>query len=248
MATWKAQTGRISLFPVITSGTSVPSAIDLYKKVWGTDPDSFQKQASLGLPFAPSFAQGQRNGLAVICSVNPARIDFAVGPPITQDSQVNLVEDLETFFAALRCVVQSAHDFDPPTSRAGCYVQLAKPAANYQEANKAILSVLPTQFHVGLSDEQDFVFQINRPQREEGLQINYITKWSVDRVQILNVQFGVGQTQLVSEHVVSSITFDNNSHPVALLTKDQVVFVLNKTLQAASATASEINLKAQGEV
>jgi hypothetical protein len=64
-----------------------------YRKVWGEDPDSFQKQAN---PLTPTIAQGKRGSLLAGCLAHPSRIDFNLTPPSSQEApQVSfpLIED-----------------------------------------------------------------------------------------------------------------------------------------------------------
>ena len=247
MADWKAQVGRISFFPVITSGAPFPLALEFYKKVWEADPDSFQKQPSSGIALAPSLAQGNHNGLSVSCTVTPARIDFnEYALRLTQETKVNLIEDTGNFRGELERIVRSADKFSIATGRVGCFAQFMSPAESFRDANMNVLSILPKRFKLELSDEEDFILQLNNPRRENGFILNLVTKWSVDRVRILNLEFGTGQTQLLSEHVVSSITFDNNNLPIASLTKEQINVVLNKALQEISTGLRDANLTLEG--
>src|SRR5450759_3474399 len=100
MNMWKGQIGRITLFPAAPMGPQLPSAVELYRQVWGGDPDSFQKQAN---PLAPSVAQGIRKGFAVVCTAQPLRFDYTVGPIQPNDSQASLalIDDFRGFRAEL---------------------------------------------------------------------------------------------------------------------------------------------------
>jgi len=77
MNEWKALSGRITLFPTARPSSPSPSALELYRLVWGGDPDNFHKQPNALLP---TVAQGKRDGLMANCFSHPARIDFNLAP------------------------------------------------------------------------------------------------------------------------------------------------------------------------
>jgi len=162
------------------------------------------------------------------------------------NTNINLIEDTRMFRGELDLIIQSASQLEIATNRAALFVQFSNPVERYRDANKMVRSILPKGFSVELSDEQDFILQLNRPRREEGLAMNFITKWSVDRVQILNLQFGGGQAQIVSEHLITAISFDNNNAPVASLTSRQVAAVLNEALKEVSKGLGQASMVLEG--
>ncbi len=162
MAGWKAQLGRITLFPAIPMGADLGSALDLYKHTWKSDPDAYQKQPQAGLPFVPSTAQGTDNGLSISCSVHPIRIDLTVTPLAQQNLQFSLIEDTKLFRDALVRIVHSVSEHTTSAiNRAACFVQFSSRAKDYVEANEIIASTIPEQYGgVKLTDEEDFILQI----------------------------------------------------------------------------------------
>jgi hypothetical protein len=252
MGKWKAQLGRITLFPIIPAGADVSSAADLYKRVWASDPDNYQKQPQAGLPFAPSFAQGSYSGLIVSCSVHPIRIDFSLSPP-TLGPSLNLIEDTKQFHEVLARTIPSVVEATTTTvNRAACLAQFANVTANYRNANALMLKSLPTQYALRLSDEEDFILQLNRPRAVGELRMNFVTKWSVERLQVLSLQVGPGViqssglNQLVSEHIVGTVLLDNNNSATARLSKDQLSFVLTEALRGVSDGQREAHLDLEG--
>jgi hypothetical protein len=252
MASWKGQLGRITLFPAIPTGADVGSALDLYKRTWNSDPDSFQKQPQIGLPFVASIAQGTVSGLSIACSVNPIRIDLSITPPSSSDFV--LIEDTKLFHNVLSQVVQSVTENNTiRVNRAACFVQFACPAKNYQEANELIRTILPKQFTLQLADEEDFILQVNRPRQIDDVKMNYITKWAVDRLQILALQVLAPQAQqtptmskLLSEHIVGSVTFDNSNAATAPLSKERLATILGEAFRVVSEQQYEAHLGLEG--
>jgi hypothetical protein len=251
MAGWKAQLGRITLFPVIPIGAEPGSALDLYKRTWKSDPDSFQKQPQAGLPFVPSTAQGADGGLSTSCSVHLIRIDFTITPPA--QSQFTLIEDIKLFHDALVQIVRSVSENNTSAvNRAACFVQFASLAKDYVEANEIIRSTIPEQYGgMKLGDEEDFILQINRKRQVDDVKMNYITKWSVDRVQFLTIaplqpQQTVPMSQIVWEHIISSVTFDNSNVPAAVLTKERLTTILTQALAAVAKQQQETHLQLEG--
>src|SRR5271166_2223837 len=90
MNEWKALNARITLFPSAPPASPLPTALELYRHVWGGDPDSFQKQQNALLP---TVAQGRREGMMTNCFAHPTR--KAVGhhtlPPALGDSREGMM-------------------------------------------------------------------------------------------------------------------------------------------------------------
>jgi hypothetical protein len=254
MAGWKPQLGRITLFPVIPTGSDLGSALDLYKRIWKSDPDGYQKQPQGGLPFVPSVANGNEDGLSISCSVHPIRVDLSITPPLQQTTQFSLIEDTTLFHGALARIIHSVIETNTiAVNRAACFVQLARVARDYAEANAVIRSTIPEQYgSVKLTDEEDFILQINRKRQLDDIKMNFTTKWTVDRVQFLTLmpvqaqQQNYPTAQLLSENIVSTVTFDNSNVPAAVLSKDQLATILDEALDAVSKQQQDARLGLEG--
>jgi hypothetical protein len=177
MATWKALLGRVTLFPSIPTGADIGTALDLYKRTWNLEPDSYQKQANPTLPFAPSVAQGSDRGIGISCSVHPIRIDLSISPIAQPGPALNVIEDTKLFHNAFEQVLQSvAKNNSTSVTRAACFVQFGCVARDYRDANAIIRTILPEQYAIQLADEQEFILQVNRPEQIEETTMNRITK------------------------------------------------------------------------
>src|ERR1700728_466467 len=105
MAEWKAAAGRIILFSAAPMSPAQLSPLELYRQVWGGEPDNFQRQTN---PLLPSYAQGSVGALTVVCVTQPTRIDFNLGPPsptleVAQDFP--LIEDTAKLHAELERIL-----------------------------------------------------------------------------------------------------------------------------------------------
>ena len=145
------------------------SALDLYRQVWGEEPDGFQKQAN---PLMPSFANGNHSGLKSGCVAQPARIDFNLMPlPASkqEEAQENvsfpLIEDTGLLHAELSKIIEVIGQKDVLNSvvRVARGVQFLVLTSSSAEANSVLSAHIPKQYGVKVTDEEDFVFQINRP-------------------------------------------------------------------------------------
>lgn len=103
---------------------------------------------------------------------------------------------------------------------------------------------------------------INRPYTSGGvgtIKMNSLTKWSVDRLQVLTVSIPMGAAPtLVSANAISAsrqteefiaarVTFDNNNVPIETpLPSTQQSSLLNEALIAAAKTQQEIGLNTEG--
>jgi len=112
-----------------------------------------------------------------------------------------------------------------PVSRVAIFLHFVALVSSLAEANRLLLQGMPHTYRMGISDEEDFVFQINRPRvigEIANTRMNFITKWSADRFQLLNIAVPIGSPipgQLgqppvslqPKEYLAASVTFDNNN-------------------------------------
>ncbi len=233
MNKWNALLGRITLFPSVEAGQKLPSALGLYSKIWGDDPENFQKPIN---PLMPSAAVGRKGKISVSCSVHPSRVDFNLSPMAEQGEQVpentlqmivdtdQLHDELNRIIGLIREGIGVDH-----VSRAALAVQFAMVVSTFSEANATLRKFMPTEYRPSLTDEEDFMMQVNKPKvfdEPEGLRINFLTKWSVERFQMhrfiiqnpqINMQSGIQQFMPkteVAEIRVASIAFDHNNMPL----------------------------------
>ncbi len=81
--------------------------------------------------------------------------------------------------------------------------------------------------------------------------MNFITKWSVDRLQFLTfatvqAQQNFSMPQFVSEQIVSNVTFDNSNVPGAVLSKERLTTILMEALGMVSKQQQETHLQLEG--
>jgi hypothetical protein len=259
MSDWKAQSAQVVLFPVVPGGAPVDSALELYKAIWQTDPDSFQKHVA-GSPFVLSSARGTVEGLAAACLAQPIRIDFTLAP--LQQSAIAtmtpLIDDSKHFSAQLAHLIEALGDLQtgPQINRVSCVVKFAMISPNFVSANKSISSKLPKPYHVVLSDETDFVLQINRARPSKALDnitINFITKWSIERTQLITFTVdaaagqALGPSQMVHELIMPNIVFDNNNVQLPRpMSKGEQKAIFAECLQGTSAQLKECNIAVEG--
>jgi hypothetical protein len=267
MSNWKPLLGRISLFPVPTSGTDMPSALELFKKIWNLDPISFQGQVN---PLAPSVAQGKSGALGLQASVHASRMDFTISSispddaPENEPQKLNLIEDSESFATELfRIADLIGRQFtDAPILRVATFAQFLCPGDSNASANKTLTEVIPDPYRIRLDEETDFILQVNTPRPSKQLpklQMNLITKWSVDRLQVVTmlVPFGAGTlpgtqgsvSPHVTEFIAASVSFDNNNAPVTAdqpLTSEMQAALLREGLDATAASLNLGGLKISG--
>jgi hypothetical protein len=269
MNQWKAAAGRIVLFPATPMFSSPPSAPGLYHSVWGDDPDSFQKQAN---PLAPAIAIGKRGDMMAVCSIHPTRVDFSLSPATpslgeteeTEKRSFPLIEDASQLCAELLAIigVVSSGAISGQFNRVALNVQFFALTESLAEANKALTMVIPRQHGVKIADEEDFIFQINQPfpsRTADGIKMNSITKWSVDRLQVLTFAVQTGGAQgpglasaasIMPQQVTftaASVSFDINNVPAENpLSAANQSSLLREALTATAQAQQEIGLNVEG--
>jgi len=265
MTTWKALTGRISLFSAGTPPGPSLSALELYRRAWGSNPDNFH---SSGNPLSPALAQGKIDGLSVACVLQPVRVDFNVGPvPPPQDAtdlSFSVIEDTRRLHSELSRLVDFVGGdtgLSNPVNRVGLYVQFVAEERAVEDANKTLLNVIPAKYRPRLENEEDFILQLNAPNVSpgvEGVRMNYITKWSVDRFQVFNLAVAVSvmppnfDPQRISPNQIrivtaASVVYDMNNVPVNdPLERHQQSLLLREGLVTLEKLQREMGLEVGG--
>jgi hypothetical protein len=154
MDEWNALNGRVTLFPTGPLSPSSPSALDLYRRVWGKDPDSFQKQPNALLP---TVAQGRGNGLTMQLLSQPARLDFNLSPIPIQGGppSVALIDTPQLHGELMRIItVLEKGGISNSVGRLALGLQFIIVKADVVETNKTLIKVMPTQYRVELTDDK----------------------------------------------------------------------------------------------
>jgi hypothetical protein len=264
MGNWQAQIGRITLFPLLGQVRFPLSALDLYKAVAGKDPDNFQNQQPPLNPFPNSVAQGVMHGLAFSCQVQPVRVDltFSAGPAPTPFSDgLPAISNSLSLRTAMDSAIRSIEKAVKATKlhRLATYLQIGREVTTSTEGNQIIRETLPAAYSIALQDEEDFVLQVNRPSpaaNDSSMRLNFITKWSVERVQILTFlaaqnpaiagQFSSG-VPVISNKLAATIVLDNSSpQRNSPIDDDQIGALLSLTLTRMDKQLRECNVSLKG--
>jgi hypothetical protein len=259
MAEWSAFVGRLTLFPSAPAVIPLPSAPELYRRIWGSDPDNFQKAQN---PLSADVAQGKRGLMVAHCVVHPTRIDLNLGPAPDSGPTMNLPlivnrnglhAEMERMMSAL-----DSGGIVNPISRVALYLQLLSPQPNSVKANEAVTSIIPVEYGVKISNEEDFIFQINKPYVSKavlGTRMNCITKWSVERIQVVSITLAGGSvphgaqvpSPQTTEFVAGSMSFDVNNLPVSVpLPYVQQAALLREARAVVNRIEQETGLNSKG--
>jgi hypothetical protein len=262
MNEWKPLNGRITFFLAMPGPSPLPSPFDLYKKIWSDDPDFFQKQANVLMPMV---AQGKRGSLMVNCVVHPVRIDFNLTAASSQEAQmtVALVDHPIELRDELKRIIDLLDEglVSNSISRVALQLQFLNLKPSHAEANKAVTEIIPDPYGVTITDEEDFVFQINRPRMDEDfrdIRMNFLTKWSVEQFQVLTIPIAIGGVPVAAgmvspslqakTFISASVVFDNNNTPTPnrTLTGKEQSALLHKAFDAAVEMQKKIGLNVEG--
>ncbi len=254
---WNALTARIAIFPVVPF-SDPPSSINLYKAVWGADPDQFFKQPN---PLRPSVAQGVIGGVLANCAVLQSRIDFSLGPAPSNspdDSDLPTIEDTSQVRKELVKIIDSVKSgiITEPVGRVATVVQFIIVASTFSDANRILVAAMPNQYKITLADEEDFIFQVNRAHRVvDNIRMNFLKKWSVERFQIVNVPISIGPGAPPSptfnvqpvEILAASVTFDNNNMPQLIpIDHENQALLLNRGLSQVAQDQRDFGMNIAG--
>lgn len=261
MDDWRAFVGRISLFPAMPPSSPVPVALDVYRQIWGHDPNTFQRQEN---PLAPTVAQGRVGGLIVNCVGQQTRFDFNLMGVAAQVSTMTLamIDHPKELKDELTRIITFLEDEKPALDRiwhVALSLQFISLKENHAEANDALIKVIPSRYGVTLADEEGVVFQISVPRmsgESRDIRMNYITKWSVEVFQVLNITIPAGAISAGSgpvpppprfnTFIAASVVFDSNNTtrtlPLRVLNGKEQSALLREALDEAMRKQREIGL------
>lgn len=268
MTNWKAIAARITLFPNLEATTvQQQSALAWYKEMWGSDPQSFQDAP---VPNFPSNARGIVGSLQVTCIKNLNRIDFNFLPPPLQSeaqprvpNQIQTIDNAAQLHNELRKTAEHAAESLIANAYTGFALFLHFAAPDQQDivqANKSLLSAIPKQYRPELTDEEDFVLQLNRPYASphvDGIRTNFIVKWSIDRIRVLSFGFPLSgmapgispQGMSQRDFITPAVTFETNNMPQGSDTRlnpNQVASLLLEGLSTVNQSQQQIGLNIDG--
>lgn len=193
MHEWKVLTGRITFLPDHQMFPPGLSALGLYRGIWELDPDNFQKSAN---PLQMSVAQGNVGGLRVVCVAGINRVDINFGPDLPEGADtppvIRLIEDADQLDAALKRTIEAigTPQLSLSSGRVAVAIQFARLEETLTTANQALTSTIPSPYKIKLTDEDDFVFQVNTPFSSAAVpnvKLNLVRNWSVVRFQVVGI-------------------------------------------------------------
>jgi len=253
---WKPLAGRVTLFYVPGMAAS-PSTLELYKSVWHSDPDNFQKSDNA---LAPTVAQGKLSACGINCTVQPGRIDFNITPLEAGKNSAPAIESLSVLNEQLDRIVAAVATLNlANVNRIALFSQMGKTCRSYPEANDALIKIMPAALGTRAGKWEDLIFQINEPYVSPdagGDRVNLNQNWSARKLQI--VTFGmpeIGQPINMAsvpkfvEFIVATYSIDINNavSPVIIngmnltkLTAQQQTALLRDALKRSRDKFSEI--------
>jgi len=146
-------------------------------------------------------------------------------------------------------------------NRVAVFLQFVNVKPSVQETNNILMSVIPEQYRVKITDEEGFILQFSKRRpvpNVEGINLNLLTKWSAEQLQVVTFAVSMdGQmpvpmtatpvaprTQLFNAACVS---FDYNTVVSAnTLRPEQQSFVLLEGLKQAARNQKQIGLNVDG--
>jgi hypothetical protein len=166
--------------------------------------------------------------------------------PVIKDTDL-LKAELTGLIASIGSAFQQT-----PLNRVAAYLQLGQEASDFQQANQILSEGMWQHLKVPLKDEEDFVMQINRTRADASIKLNFITKWSVERVQVLTFEMSPGgqgpvNTPRVVEKIIPTISLDNSNVPLQKpLDQNETGRVLSQVFEGMTAQLKECRVSLKG--
>jgi hypothetical protein len=212
---WQTESLRVSAFPISGATVVLPNS---WKEITGNDPDEISKQPS---PMQSSLEAGPFFGGRLSVGHQPGRIDLVLTPDQTSQPEGSRLRHVGDFGLAMENVLPAARKMFRPDmvmQRLAVGAVLLHPVESVEGGYKILRSILPVAREIP-ETASDFYFQLNVPTTRSvtgisDIRINRLLKWSVGRLQMLNMVGGSGvPTQMVSgaEFYVVRVEMDINT-------------------------------------
>jgi hypothetical protein len=144
--------------------------------------------------------------------------------------------------------------------RVAIFVKFVTLNPSIEDANKTLISIMPEQYRLRITDEEDFMLQLNHSGPSatlKDIRMNLITKWSVDRIQVLTMSLPPmgGTTSALpgmahaEQFIAASLSLDANNVPdqtYQLLTTEQRTSLLLDGLSWVAETQRDFGLNIKG--
>jgi hypothetical protein len=216
------------------------------------EPEEFHGQAAN--PLMPSMAQGKLgDDLIVNCVNQHIRTDFSLLPLPSTASSLAFIEDTTQLHGELSRIIRVIGEglTSNPVSRVAVFVQFVMPAATLEEANKLLLTSMPQAYRMGVTNEEDFVFQVNRPidlnNIDTNIRMNIITKWSVEKIQVMAASRVDQYIPISQQFIMASLTFDHNNVPsITPISNDKQAALLTEGLSRVTNLRRDYNMNIAG--
>jgi hypothetical protein len=192
---WKVLHAGISLFIVSGHGSPIDNADVLYEKMLNSKPDSFQTFPN---NLNNSTASGDYNKIQVSCNVSSNRINFSLSSlsaPI--EKNIPYINSKEDSINVLLLIINNIKSFATENKKIygfGFTLRIAVvDCEENSDANNIIMSAIPPKYRPNLTDEKNFILQINQPREffytlgSDKVEINSVKKWSVEDFVVLSI-------------------------------------------------------------
>jgi len=229
MADFNYMGARLSLF----SGKVSEKATRFFRDVWDDDPDTFQS-APPGAIGGGSTASGLKQGVTAAVTVQPGRVDFSYGPPAAAEVTSIQFVGGELLSAAIDRTLSALPKI--AANRVACFLSLGRVAPDYGSANKFLVEAMDQKYRPSrLTQEEDFSFQYNIPTVSKSLESvlnNQLSRFSVERVNLLVFSAQNGFVPSINENLVATIGLDYNNKPASTSLTSQELRALGRELQS----------------
>lgn len=199
-SSWRVELMRLTAFmPAI----NISETDKWWETVIGEPPDSKTSR----LKGATQTMEGHLGVGKLVLNVDVNRVDWLTVPNISVDQEIKeppnigaYTEVVDLFSSKMVRWLQ----FKPSTVRLAWGATLTLPVEDRESGYKRLINYLP-MLKIDPVGSSELFYQINRPRQSKvvsGLAINRLQKWSVMKVQRLNVQLIPSQAQ----QIVGSVT------------------------------------------
>ncbi|MGK5021057.1 hypothetical protein [Janthinobacterium sp. LB2P10] len=210
---WQVENLRFSFF---FDTISRPTWTGMWSNIAGKECDSrTDKPASLHL-----VEEGEWNGLKLISSLQPDRIDIFLQPKEVDFELPNAGKFVDVVAPFVERIQASLTDAQRTSiRRVGFGAVLLRPAEN-QEAAYSVLSTYLPSIKID-KNSRDFFYQINRPlsaNSNRNININRISKWSVIAAHFIAI--GNSSPNVMQALIANRLELDINNSDVTLFSPD----------------------------
>lgn len=213
----------------LSGGDTAQGTEEVFKTVFGFEPDNIQRQRPPSVPFPLTLASAVDSNVHVRLQMSPARVDMVIDPIPVGDEQFPHFKDFSIIDKYLAAAMTYCRVGEMRATRQSFIIRTAARMKTREEFGPEFAKIL--QSEAALEDTSEHLIQINKRTKVDELEINRVLRWSTEERHVQ--QFAMAPGEFSFGSIVGVANFmvyimDINTVPAVPLDGEGQILVLEK--------------------